>query len=197
MESIDLILIPENNGGQLGNNERERLLIPRSYNLKILSKLGKILVERKEEQNQLYYKYSILDGIDPLSYKTSSIKENKWISQEEWLKLTHKLEYPDLFHRLFGSFDCIHAPNLVLIPREDYNFLKFGPPKEIFKQMRNYQTHDGPYKVESVVPLTLSGPGIKKGYEIPFGRNIDILPTILKAAKVQFDEELVDGRPLF
>ena len=177
--------------------ERERMLIPRIYRLKIVSKWGQCIVERKEEGGTYYYKYSIIEKLDPLRWAEYGVKADEWKSEREWLEITYKLEYPDLFHRLFGLFDCIHAPNMIVIPKEKYNFFKFGDLRELRHQMMNFQSHDGPYRVESLVPLIMAGPGIKKGYEVPFGRNIDLLPTILNAAGVPFDPELMDGRPFW
>ena len=106
-------------------------------------------------------------------------------------------DLPDVPHRLFGFFDCKFAPNFVVTSAYDYHFLsiqKLARKKE--KLLKDSQTHDGLFRIESVVPLTLAGPGIKKGAEISMGRNIDILPTLLKLLNIDYDKGTIDGNVL-
>ncbi len=198
---VQFVIIPEDENFEdyikLNPEKFLELDIPRKYSIKIFSKNGTGIITRKSENEDVLYSYKILNGKDPLNYDNIDINYGEFYSQLDWLKKTLKHELPDIPHRLFGFFDCIHAPNFVITSDYNYHFLsshKFARKKE--KLIGDYQTHDGLFGIESVVPLTIAGPGIKKGFEIPYGRNIDILPTLLKTLEIEYDPKNIDGKPI-
>jgi hypothetical protein len=181
------------------NNSRARMKdpIPRKYLINILSKKGSAIIRRKFQNNKMYYSYEIIKGNDPLNYEKISLESNQFHSKQKWLEATVEHQFPDTFHRLFGFFDCIHAPNFVITSAYAYRFLNVNQilnKKE--KAIQNIQSHGGIYGVESIVPVTFAGPGIKEDYEIEYGRNVDILPTLLDALGVEFEKNLMDGKVL-
>jgi predicted AlkP superfamily pyrophosphatase or phosphodiesterase len=202
MESIQFVIIPEDedleNGVIIEAPEiRIKKLIPRDYKIRIFSSEGVGLVERMVIDNVVHYSYSIVSGKDPLSYNLSGLAYNTPYNHEKWLEYTLKIENPDVFHRLFGYFDCVYAPNFIVTAKWEYSFQSLPQlSHKMRKAMLNVQTHDGLYGGESIVPLTIAGAGVKKGIEIPFARNIDILPSILNIMDIPFDEEIVDGKPI-
>ncbi|MHA1294084.1 MAG: alkaline phosphatase family protein [Promethearchaeota archaeon] len=198
---VQFVIIPEDqvktNLKNIDPKFRIKLKIPRDYIIKIFSKDGVSQIIRTVRSNKIHYSYKILQGQDPLYYNKLDIEYEKFFSHNFWLEKTIIHDLPDIFHRLFGFFDCIYAPNFIITSELNYHFISIDKlTKKGNKAISDIQTHDGLYKIESVVPLTISGPGIKKGSEIMFGRNIDILPTVLKALGVEYDKEKIDGEIL-
>ncbi|MHA1372249.1 MAG: alkaline phosphatase family protein, partial [Promethearchaeota archaeon] len=133
------------------------------YNIKIISRDGKGLVKRDVRDGEIHYSYSILDGSDPLDYYTAQ-ESDASCSHLEWLEKTYDKELPDMFHRLYGFFDCRYAPNLVVTSEFKYQFCSvYDVVKKKENVLESVQSHGGLYAIESVVPLTLAGPGVKKG----------------------------------
>ncbi|MFO8017404.1 MAG: alkaline phosphatase family protein [Promethearchaeia archaeon] len=181
------------------SNSKERMEepIPRPYSIDLFDGEGTGKIMRRYHAGAIEYAYKCTEGRDPLKYADIDLEYKKYYSKQEWLQATIDHPLPDIIHRLFGFFDCIHAPNFVVTSDYDYRFVNVNQivnKKE--KAIQNVQSHGGVYAVESIVPLTISGPGIKKNYEIPYGRNIDVLPTLLAALGVEFDGKMVDGRVL-
>ena len=174
-----------------------RRVIDRDYNIRIFSNKGIGFLKRKLENDTIHYAYNVVEEEDPLGYENISLEYNKFYSKGVWLEKTLNHDLPDIPHRLFGFFDGIHAPNLVVTSDLSWHFLsvnKLANKRE--NVLRDCQTHDGLYRIESIVPLTLAGPGIKKGAEISMGRNIDILPTLLNLLGIEYDDALLDGEIL-
>lgn len=200
-EYVQLVIIPEEKEALVNLSidpaKRITMAAPREYDIKLFSKTGASKITRQIKQGKAHYAYEIISGKDPLNYQEIPGIDGKVLSNKEWLELTLDHQLPDVFHRLYGFFDCIHAPNFVITSALEYHFLSvYKVMSKKDKAFQDYQTHDGLFKVESIVPLTLSGPGIKKGAEIPHGRNIDILPTLLEALGVEYDGSKLDGEPL-
>jgi len=170
--------------------------IPRKYTIKIFSNKGSSIIKRFYENNSIYYSYEILQNQNPLDYDEINIEYGKKYSQSEILKLTFNHKLPDVFFRLFGFFDCVFAPNFLITSEYTYQFL---PRHEsLDKFLLKSQNHDGLYSIESVVPLVFAGKDVRKGYKIPFARNVDIIPTLLKLMNIEFKENIkyLDGVPL-
>lgn len=202
-QSVQLVIIPEEtkegfeNFLKLKPEQLIQTLIPRTYHIKIFSKEGMGQIERSEKNNDYAYSYQILKGNDPLGYDKIGLEYGKSYSQHEWLEKTIEHDLPDVPHRLYGFFDSIYAPNVAITSARDYHFLSlYKVAKKKEKMLKNFQTHGGIFGEESIVPLTLAGPGVKKGFEIPIGRNIDILPTVLRVLNLDFDEKKIDGKIL-
>jgi len=200
---VQFVILPEENPTDFKNfirikpEKHIKMLIPRKYLLKIFSTSGVGKFVRSMQNGKCYYSYEILEGDDPLEYNSIGLEYGKPYPQKIWLEKTIAHNLPDFPHRLYGFFDSIYAPNFAITSSYEYHFLslhKVGRKKE--KLLKDYQTHGGLFREESVVPLTIAGPGIKKGFEIPLGRNIDILPTLLKALDLKFDKDKIDGSVL-
>jgi predicted AlkP superfamily pyrophosphatase or phosphodiesterase len=198
-EWVQFILVPEESPPQVQQKsanlaQRTKLRIPREYCIKIFGKQGTGLLERKFISNSIHYAYKIIEGKDPLEYDHLNFKAGEWYSHTETLKRTISHDLPDVFHRLFGFFDAINAPNLAVTSSYEYHYWSRKTVHQ--NEIRNVQTHGGFFRIESIIPAIFAGPGIKKGIEIPFGRNINILPTLLTTMNVAYDPELLDGEPI-
>lgn len=195
--AVEFVLIPTETENAA---KKEKLLenpinspIPREYTITIRSRKGTGRIERTLQKEEIQYKYSIVNGEDPLQYASKVDHQSNTHSHQWWLAQTMQLRYPDVFHRLFGFFDCIHAPNLVITSALDYQFMPIDKWDNYFPKVQN---HDGLNAIESVVPLTLAGPGVKKGIELKVGRNIDVLPTLLKLLGIEYKTTELDGEIL-
>ena len=198
---ISHIIIPEEDISKdfltISPSYRVRMAIPRVYSIKLINKDGISEVTRSLKNGCIHYSYDVLSGEDPLDYQTCGLEYNEFYPHQSWLEKTISLEFPDVFHRMFGFFDCRYAPNIAFTSEFDWHFMDvYGIAHSKQKAFQNVQSHDGLYRVESVVPSTFAGPGVKKGGEIKFGRNIDVLPTMLKLLDVDYDEAGLDGKVL-
>ncbi|MBD3354253.1 MAG: hypothetical protein GF364_22415 [Candidatus Lokiarchaeota archaeon] len=193
------VLIPEESAlltrtDFISDKERVEKRIPRNYIIKIFGSVGSGVVSRKIINDKTHYSWNIVEGQDPLDYNELDIEYKKFYSQHKWLELTYQHRLPDVFHRLFGFFDCKYAPNFVLT--SDFNYHFFNQYDRLEEMMLKVQSHDGLYKVESKVPVTFAGPGIKKGAIIDYGRNVDVLPTLLEIMGINFNKDRLDGEIL-
>ncbi|MHA1342197.1 MAG: alkaline phosphatase family protein [Promethearchaeota archaeon] len=220
---IQFVIIPEENIDEISIDKlkmKDRIFrsIPRKYSIKIFSREGSAQIDRylkdessKIEENSIksfdktstnpsapidsvLYSYKILNGKDPLKYNEVDIEYGKKYTPYEILQMTYQHELPDVFHRLFGFFDAIYAPNFLITSEFSYHF--FSIYGNLNKILLKAQNHDGLYKIESIVPLTFAGKGVKKGIQISFARNVDVLPTILKVMniEIQDNENYFDGK---
>jgi len=196
---VQFVIIPEENPVQLTQKKidlhaRIQMPIPRNYQIKLFSKLGTGLISRKYENNVKWYQYRILNGQDPLEYDKIKWDYNRWYSVDETLQMTIHHKLPDAIHRLFGMLDAPLAPNLIVTSSYDYHFWASKTVHE--NEIRFIQTHGGLFAEESIIPSIFAGPDFEKGVEIPFARNVDILPTMLKAMHVDYDPSRLDGNPI-
>jgi predicted AlkP superfamily pyrophosphatase or phosphodiesterase len=198
-EYIQFVIIPEDEEDYVKITDafmkrRISMPIPRKYNITIISSEGKAKIQRKLIDNKIHYIYHILEGKDPLQYDKVKMPYGEPISARKSLELTIKHELPDVFNRVFAPFDSKHAPNCMITSAYEYHFWSQHTTFE--NELRNVQTHGGIFGVESIVPVTFAGPGFKNGFEIPFGRNVDVLPTLLKCLNKEYDPDKIDGEPL-
>lgn len=196
---IQFVIIPEENPEiftppKIDNNVRIQMAIPRIYQIKFFAKNGASLVNRKLENGEKYYQYQVVNGTDPLDYKKAGWEYTRWYSAEETLKLTIDHILPDMFHKMFGLFDAPLAPNFVVTSSFDFHFWASKTVHE--NEIREIQTHGGLYSEECIVPSIFAGPSFEKGIEIPYARNIDMLPTMLKAMNIEYDPNRLDGKPI-
>ena len=77
-----------------------------------------------------------------------------------------------------------------LVAADDWDFT----PAEVRTQVLT-GSHGGLDRKQSMVPIMFWGKGIK-ATQLLTGRNVDIVPTILKMLDVEYDEKMVSGRPL-
>jgi arylsulfatase A-like enzyme len=153
------------------------------------------IMRRQLNEVDAEYRYDVIQGEDPLRYADEPtlkpyVNTGRWLNDREWLRLTCKLRYPDVLHRLANSFGTPRAGDLHLVAADGWDFTPANVNKNVLTG-----THGGLDREQSVVPIMFWGRGIKRT-ELATGRTVDILPTILKLLDVPYDPKAVSGRPL-
>ena len=82
--------------------------------------------------------------------------------------------------------------NIIAEAKQGWNYVAPGL-EDADEKVQNHDTCD---RDQIVVPLIISGKGIKKGFEIPYCRNVDIIPTFLEWLQTDYDSSLLDGKSL-
>ncbi|MHA1298789.1 MAG: alkaline phosphatase family protein [Candidatus Helarchaeota archaeon] len=179
----------------LDNPEIVRIYYTENENtIRVYSKSGNGVIERKKEGKSSSYRYKVEFGIDPLNYSgIVPIADGNWHTEDEWHKNTYNHQIPGIIFNIFGLFDYKNGGNLVLIPQDDYNFLAQLEVEEGHKKVQN---HDGDTFEEVVVPMLFAGPGIKNNYKFETCRNIDCLPTVLKWLDIRWTGSTIEGKPI-
>jgi len=141
------------------------------------------------------YRYDVLRGKDPLEYADVPVLQpyantGRWLHDREWLELTCALHCPDPLHCLTNSFGTPRSADLHLIAADGWDFTPSSVCKSVLAG-----THGGLDRKQVLVPIMFWGKGIKRT-ELPAGRTVDIVPTILKLLDVEYDPAAVSGRPL-
>ncbi|MEJ2251375.1 MAG: alkaline phosphatase family protein, partial [Candidatus Lokiarchaeota archaeon] len=133
-----------------------------------------------EDEDENIFGYSISDD------QFSNIY-NKFHSLEEWLELTHNLDYPLYPDLLVRHFKNPRSADLIISNKGNivYNIAQGERKNE------NLHNHDIGLRKSAVVPLIIGGsPEIPKK-EIKFCKTIDIVPTLLKMMAIKPDKSYI------
>jgi hypothetical protein len=155
--------------------------------VEITARTGRALITREDHENDSFYAYRVMEGEDPLGYSdVPEIREElgKPLAADRWLRLTAATEYPDLPVQLPEFFDSPRAPDILLSPREGFGFT--------FDRAAG---HGSLTRLETVVPLVFSGPGVTPGHRAA-ARTVDLAPTLLRYLGLPFDASTMDGDDL-
>ncbi|MHA1279749.1 MAG: hypothetical protein ACTSQ8_21305, partial [Candidatus Helarchaeota archaeon] len=157
---------------------------------------SKGLITRKIDGTDRSFKYKIDGNIDPLGYQNDSkanmLLDGGFHSAEKWFENTYHTQYPFQIDQIFRYMDCKNVGHLIAEAKKGWNYVATGLEDEDEK----VQNHDTCDRDEIMVPLIISGTDIRKGFEIPYCRNVDIIPTFLDWLKLGYNPLLLDGRPL-
>jgi len=158
--------------------------------VQIWSRLGHASIVRSGSGSDADFSYQLLAGEDPLGYDQDP-KLWSWVGagahgSREWLDATADLPRPDLVPQLVYAFDNPRSGDVVLFAAREWDF---SP---------DYAGgHGGIEREEMIVPMYLAGPGIRAGTEIPAARLVDLAPTLLDLAGVEWrDAHTFDGESL-
>ncbi len=183
----DFFAVPEVARIFLLTNQNEFVVIDRD---------GEAIVRRADPGPDRKYSYEIVKGSDPLDYatppKAGKLVATGFHSHLAWLDATWDHAIPDLFDHFFGYFDSPHAMPLIVTTKKGAVFWNPDNPKD--KPQEKLYQHDGEYAEEKTTPFVLSGPGITDGARISHCRNVDVLPTILRALNIVVNPAEIDGR---
>ncbi len=175
----------------------------RNYQLHIFSKDGESIVKRRFSLNEnnvinnleTEYSYKIIEGNDPLLFtdneEISGIINGNFYKAPIWLERSFLCQMPNIFERYFGYFDNKNSPNLILVAERGFSFYNSSDPNDPMK--KKIYNHDAEYIEQSLCPVIFSGPNIKRGSEITFLKNVDILPTIVNWLGIEQDLSEIDG----
>jgi len=134
---------------------------------------GSARIERRAPQGVLHYRMLVDgDAHDPLGYREEAalrtFVDAGWHDSRAWLKATANTRVPDFVPQVLALFDSPRAGDIVAFADEDHTFepkWRGGHGSCLARDMR--------------VPLYFSGPGLPAGREIPTGRLVDVMPTVL------------------
>jgi arylsulfatase A-like enzyme len=135
------------------------------------SREGSLVVERRFEEGQRLYRIVEHHG-DPLGYLQSpelaQFVRAGWHDSREWLAATVESRHPDFVPQVVEMFDSPRTGDLVVFASEDwllYRGEKAGHGSTLHRDMR--------------LPMYFTGPDLPPGGEIPLGRLVDLMPTVL------------------
>ncbi len=123
---------------------------------------------------------------------------DRWRDDREWLELTADSGYPDavvgMTHMLLDDpedarFDPDERCDFYVIAARGWNFEtgRVAPATQ----------HGAPDYECMHIPFMVAGPGIPQGARVRRpARIIDVLPTVLDLARIEYDESEFDGRPV-
>lgn len=172
------------------------LTAPEADTFNVYSLAGQGQIHRRVTATGLtLYRYQVVQGQDPLGYKPNPnlgplIESGAWLTDRQWLEWTCRLPYPDALHRIANSFGSPRSGHLQLVAAEGWDFT----PSEASDRLLT-GSYGSLNRFHSVVPILFYGPGVQRT-ELPTGRTVDVLPTILKLCRVDYDPEDLDGEPL-
>jgi hypothetical protein len=153
-------------------------------------------ITRKMEEEKNFFKYELEGTTDPLGYqgnpKMDPLLDGNFHGASDWFASSIHTQYPFQVDQIFRYMDCGNVGNIIAEAKRGWNYVATGLEDEEAK----VQTHDTCDRDETIVPLIISGNGVKKGFEIPYCRNVDIIPTFLDWLKLGYDPTILDGRPL-
>lgn len=152
-------------------------------------------IKKRGENHNYEYSYEIEGDIDPLKYKddprAAVLTDGKFHKASEWFKNTYHAQYPFQVDQIFRYMDEKRVGNVIVEAKKGWNFVAPGL-EDADQKVQNHDTCD---RDEIVVPVIISGQNIKN-VEIPYCRNVDIIPTVLEWLGLEYDQSLLDGRPL-
>jgi hypothetical protein len=137
----------------------------------VVSARGRALIERRRVGKQYEYRIAEYKG-DPLDYKSHSLilkmMNSDWHRSRDWLRATAHVSYPDFVPQAVEMFDSPRAGEVVLFAADGWALNegeKGGHGSIAQRDMR--------------IPMYFAGPDLPRGAEIPYGRLVDVTPTIL------------------
>jgi len=156
--------------------------------------LGRALIQRQGSVGQILaekrYRYSVVDGSDPLGYawslRAAELLDGEYHAGRGWLVATIGTEYPDLPVQIAELFDSKRAGDLMVFAADNWDFAK-----------ENIGGHGSVLAVDMHMPMIIAGPGIRQGVTIPTARTVDVAPTIIDMIDPdKLPEQIFDGESI-
>ncbi len=166
---------------------------PEHHVFNVYSKVGTGEIAERDQGGITEFRYTVVKGEDPLGYAANPaiepfIRTGAWLSDAQWVELTYLEHYPDGLRRLACSFENPNSGDMHIVATDGWDFAPYYVAKHVLSG-----SHGSLNLHASLVPIMFHGPGIRN-IELPYGRTVDILPTILKYFGM--DGDAADGRPL-
>ncbi|MBI4581150.1 MAG: alkaline phosphatase family protein [Planctomycetes bacterium] len=148
----------------------------------VWSRTGSLVVERRVQDERCLYRLAQYVG-DPLLIKgeprlsrfaglsgaDSGVgSERGWHDSREWLAATATSRYPDLVPQVVEMFDSPHTGDLVVFAADGWLLY----PNEV-------AGHGSTLHRDMHVPMFFAGPDLPAGTQVPVGRLVDFMPTLL------------------
>ncbi len=166
---------------------------PEHHVFNVYSKAGQGQFTEREANGTTEFRYVIVAGQDPLGYTNNPaigphVRSGSWLTDQQWIELTYLEHYPDGLKRVANSFENENSAAMHIVASDGWDFAPYYVAKHVLSG-----SHGSLNLHASLVPIMFHGPGIKH-IELPYGRTVDILPTILKYFNVEATS--MDGRAL-
>ena len=166
---------------------------PEHHLFNVYSKLGQGQISEREQGAITQFRYTVVEGRDPLGYARNPaiepyIRTGAWLSDAQWVELTYLEHYPDGLRRLACSFENPNSGDMHIVATDGWDFAPYYVAKHVLSG-----SHGSLNLHASLVPIMFHGPGVRH-VEMPYGRTVDILPTVLEYFGIPSDS--VDGRAL-
>lgn len=131
---------------------------------------GRITASGSEpSKTRLSYAYEVTRGVDPLGY--GALADGRFRTADEWLEATIDSDNADAPVQLFAALEGARAPDMIVAAERRVELVP-SPHRS---------RHGGMSREEMRVPVFVAGAGVPPGARIPFGRTVDLLPTMLDA----------------
>jgi len=166
---------------------------PEHHVFNVYAKAGQGQFTEREASGTTEFRYVIVAGQDPLGYTNNPaisphVRSGSWLTDQQWIELTYLEHYPDGLKRVANSFENENSAAMHIVASDGWDFAPYYVAKHVLSG-----SHGSLNLHASLVPIMFHGPGIKH-VELPHGRTVDILPTILKYFNVEGTS--MDGRVL-
>jgi hypothetical protein len=140
--------------------------------VRVANERGRARIEFRGAGATREFRLLVDEGRDPLGYvddlQLAEFVAAGWHDSASWLGATSGGEFPDFVPQIVALFDSTRAGDVVVFADGDWSFESTwlgGHGSCIAKDMR--------------VPCFYSGPGLPKNAQIPSGRTVDLVPTLL------------------
>lgn len=152
----------------------------------VFSSSGQSLIEWEPSSG---YKYSIVQGDDPLGYakfpKTDEMMDGEFHTGDEWLKASYETDHPDALKQVCQIFKSKRCGDMIVLAASGYDLMDEA----------HIGSHGGIEREEILTPVVLAGPGIVKK-RLGCVRSVDIFPTYLRFFGINPAPLEIDGRIL-
>lgn len=141
---------------------------------RVMTRDGEVLIEREVREGLQHYR--VVKGAEVLKQRVitedaawpSDFDGSQWHSSREWLAATMHSAWPDFVPQVVEMFDSTRAGDIVVFAADGWALHRDddgGHGSCVARDMR--------------IPLYFTGPGLAGGSQIPCGRLVDVMPTVL------------------
>jgi hypothetical protein len=152
----------------------------------VFSSSGQSVIERLPGDR---YRYSVVDGDDPLGYagvsSTAALMDGEFHPGDEWLKASFASAHPDAVVQISQLFDSRRCGDVVVLATPGWDLMDEG----------HIGSHGSLEKEEMMTSAVLAGPGIVRR-RLKYARTVDIFPTCLRFFGLNPAPLKIDGRML-
>lgn len=157
------------------------------FRVRVVSKNGMSMITSKgANAKSKVYKYEVLSGEDPLSYKyhseTRKLMDGNFHSGDDWFSASCNYEYPDA---------CVQLSQILETPISGSVIISLKGTWAVNSSVN--VKHGAALGDEMRSTFCISGPGISKG-TIDHSRTVDVAPSVLYLLEKDFNPADFDGK---
>jgi hypothetical protein len=140
--------------------------------VRLVSRDGAGVVERRGQPAGADYRYDVASGDDPLGYlsdpATAAFVQAGWHTSREWLVATTHTRFPDLVPQVVEMFDSPRAGDLVVFADDGWSF-----------ERGDRGGHGSCLAADMIATYFFAAPDLPAGGSIDTMRLVDVMPTLL------------------